>query len=112
VFDENDSIKDKNLYCLISPVSFSCGNYVPALLKASDKVTLIGKKSSGGGCIVNNGVLADGTLFGISDAKQMSIVKNGTYYSVDGGVEPHVELTKIESFYNREALTEYINYLK
>ena len=39
----------------------------------------------------------------------MSTVSNGTYMDMDGGVTPNVELTKIESFYDREALTEYIN---
>lgn len=109
VFDEDDTISDKNLYCLISPVSFSCGNYAPALLKASGRVTIIGKESSGGGCVVRKAVTADGTFFCISDSSQMSVIKNGTYYSVDQGVEPHITLSKIESFYDRDALTEFIN---
>lgn len=29
VFDERDSIASLNRYCLISPVSFSCGNLCP-----------------------------------------------------------------------------------
>lgn len=112
VFDENDTISSKNLYCIISPTSFSCGNLVPALLKASGEVTIVGKMSSGGGCIVKHALTADGTLFCISSTSQLSIVKNGTYYSIDQGVEPDVSLTKIESFYDRVALTEYLNGLK
>lgn len=112
VFDEKDTIADKNLYCIVSPVSFSCGNLVPALLKASGNVTIIGKTSGGGACVVRQSVTADGTLFAISSTLQLSTVKNGTYYSVDKGVEPDVTLTKIESFYNRVELTEYINSLK
>ncbi len=46
-FDEKDTVLDKNLYCLISPVSFSCGNLVPAALKSSQKVTLLGRTSGG-----------------------------------------------------------------
>ena len=42
-FDEKDTVADKNLFCLISPVSFSCGNLVPAALKSSQKVTLVGQ---------------------------------------------------------------------
>ena len=111
-FDEKDTITDKNLYCIVSPVSFSCGNYVPALLKASGRVTILGKTSNGGGCVVRPAILADGTLFSMSSAYQMSIVKNGSYYGVDQGVEPHIYLKNYENFYNRTALTEYINDLK
>lgn len=110
-FNDADNISDKNLYCLVSPVSFSCGNLVPAILKESHNVTIIGKTSSGGGCVVHHGVTADGSLFNISDSKQLSTIKNGTYYSIDHGVEPDIPLTKIENFYNRIALTEYINSL-
>lgn len=112
VFDNKDNITDKNLYCIVSPASFSCGNYAPALLKASGRVTIVGKTSGGGACIVHHGVAADGTLFCISDASQMSIVVNGSYYHLDRGVEPDITLTKYESIYEREALTEYLNGLK
>lgn len=111
-FNEEDSISDKNLYCLVSPVSFSCGNLVPAILKASNKATIIGKPSSGGGCVVHHGSTADGTAFTISDSKQMTTVKNGSYYGIDHGVEPDIPLTKIESFYNRTELVQYINAIK
>ena len=45
-FDEKDSLKDYNLFCIESPVSFSCGNLVPCVLKNSDRVTLLGRPSS------------------------------------------------------------------
>ena len=112
VFDEKDSIADKNLYCIVSPLSFSCGNLVPALLKASGKVTIIGKTSGGGACAVHNSVTADGTMFSISSPLRMSTVKNGSYYSIDTGIDPDLILTKLESFYDRVALTEYINNAK
>ena len=51
-FDDSDTVKDKNLFCLISPVSFSCGNLVPCMFKESGKVTLIGRTSGGGACNV------------------------------------------------------------
>lgn len=111
-FDENDTISDKNLYCLISPVSFSCGNYVPAMLKASGNVTLIGDTSGGGACVVMFGTTADGSIFQISGRQHLAITANGSYYSIDRGVEPHFHLSRIESFYDRESLTEYINGLK
>ena len=111
-FDEDDTISDKNLYCIISPVSFSCGNYAPSLLKASGDVTIVGKKSSGGGCMVNSAFTADATPFSISGVKQLAMVKNGTYYSIDIGVEPDISLTKIERFYDRVELTNYLKNLK
>ena len=51
-YDEKDTVADKRLFCLISPVSFSCGNLVPAALKSSQKVTLLGRTSGGGSCVV------------------------------------------------------------
>ena len=112
IFDSNDTIADKNLYCIVSPVSFSCGNYAPALLKASGKVTIVGKTSGGGACVVCPAVAADGTFFSISSAMQLSSVINGSYYHVDTGVVPDVSLTKYESIYDREGLAEYLNSLK
>lgn len=112
VFDAKDSISDKNLYCIVSPVSFSCGNLVPALLKESGKVTIIGDTSGGGTCVVQFSSAADGSIFTISGSKRFSVVANGAYYTVDRGVEPHVHLGKFESYFNREALTDFINNLK
>ena len=39
-------------------------------------------------------------------------VANGSYQDIDRGVEPHFYLTKLSSFFDREALTAYINSLK
>ena len=112
VFDDKDTIADKNLYCIVSPASFSCGNYAPTLLKASGAVTIVGKTSGGGACVVFPAVSADGTIFCISSARQMSSVVNGSYYHSDTGVEPDVVLTKYESFFDRVGLTDYLNSLK
>ena len=111
-FDENDSIADKNLYCIISPSSFSCANIVPAYLKESGKVVLIGNISSGGTCEVQYVSTADGNVFGISGAYLFSAIRNGAYHTVENGIEPHFYLSKIESYFKRDELTEYINSLK
>lgn len=110
-FDDSDSVSSKNLYCMISPNSFSCGNLVPAVFKNSGRVTLIGQPSGGGACTVNQGSTADGTLFSYSSNMRLSTVFNGAYSDIDGGVTPDIPLTKVESFYDREALTDYINSL-
>ncbi len=52
---------------------------------------------------------ASGTLFQISGTGQIALVKNGTFYNVDEGVEPDIPLTKLESFYDRPALVELIH---
>ena len=111
-FDEKDTVADKNLYCLISPVSFSCGNLVPAALKSSQKVTLLGKTSGGGSCVVLPLTTAYGTFFRISGPSRLAFTKNGSFYDIDQGAEPDFTLTFPETFYDREALTDYINSLR
>ncbi len=108
-FDENDTVADKHLYCLISPVSFSCGNLVPAGLKSSQKVTLIGRTSGGGSCSVQPMTTAYGTVFQISSAMRMSFLKNGSFYDIDQGIEPDYYIDNIDNYYNRAALTAFIN---
>ena len=98
-----------NLYCIISPLSFSCGNLVPAFFKESHRVTLIGQRSGGGSCVVLPCSSASGALFQISGTKQIALVRNGSFYNVDQGVEPDIPLTRIESFYDREGLVEMIH---
>ena len=108
-YDEKDTVADKNLYCLISPVSFSCGNLVPAALKASQKVTLIGRTTGGGSCVVQPMSTAYGTLFQISAALRMSFLKNGSFYDIDQGVDPDYYIDNIANLYNRKAMTDFIN---
>lgn len=110
-FDDSDTVKDKNLFCLVSPVSFSCGNLVPCIFKESDRVTLIGRPSGGGACPVLNASTAWGTSFQISSNLRLSFLKNGSFYDVDRGAEPDFALTRFDQFYDRAALTDYINSL-
>ena len=109
VFDERDTVADKELYCLVSPVSFSCGNLVPAALKSSQKVTLIGRTTGGGSCVVQPMTTAYGTVFQISAALRMSFLKNGSFYDIDQGVEPDYYINDIANYYDRAALTDFIN---
>lgn len=111
VVDENDILTDKNVFCLTSPVTFSCANLAAAVFKNSDKVTLIGEASSGGACAVMVSSAADGTLFQVSSNYCLAIERNGAYYHIDKGVEPDIKLASVNNFYNREKLTEYINSL-
>lgn len=111
VFDEKDSIAHLNRYCIISPVSFSCGNLVPSVFKDSGEVTLLGRRSGGGACAVQPLSMADGTLWRISGRQRLSTMSNGSLYDVDQGVEPDIVIDKLEHFYDREAMTEFLNNL-
>ena len=110
-FTEEDSLCGLNLYCLISPCAFSCGNMVPCMLKDSGSVTLIGQPSSGGACALQPMTTASGSYFHTSGYKRLCTVQNGLYYHIDRGVSPDFPLSKVESFYDRAALTDYINSL-
>lgn len=108
VFDERDTVTDKNLFCLISPNSFSCGNLLPAAFKADQSVTLVGRTSGGGSCVVQQLTTAGGAAFQVSGMQRLSIMKNGSFYDIDAGMDPDVYLRRIDTFYDREALTELL----
>ena len=113
-YDPGDSVSggQYRLFCLTSPVSFSCGNLVPAIFEQAGNVTLIGQRTGGGSNAVLPATSASGTLFQFSGNLQISTVRNGAFYNVDTGVEPHVRLNYPESFYDREGLVEMIHNLK
>ena len=108
-FDEDDTISDLNLYCLTSPVSFSCGNLVPWAFKADGRVTLLGRVTGGGSCSVLYATTPWGTSYQLSGPQQISFLKNGAYYDVDRGVEPDYFIRDYHKFYDRKALTQIIN---
>lgn len=74
-------------------------------------VTLLGRTSGGGACVVQHLSTADGTLFSVSGNRRISTNVNGSFYDVDTGVDPDFAITTPEKFYDRKALTEYINSL-
>ena len=108
-FDEKDSLMGYRLFCLTSPASFSCGNLVPSVLQSSNRVKTVGMTSGGGACIVMPLSTADGTRIQISGYRRLSYMKNGSVYDIDQGVEPDYAISSIDSFYDREALTEYLS---
>lgn len=110
-YDEKDSLSHLRLFCLTSPVSFSCGNLVPWAFKEDGRVTLLGRVSGGGSCVVQPMTTAWGTSFQISGSKRLSFLKNGAYYDVDQGVEPDFIIMSYENFYDRQALADYISRL-
>ena len=113
VYDGQDNVASGyKLYCLTSFSSFSCGNLVPAALRSAGSVTLVGQPTGGGSCEVLPCTTAAGTIFRISGNKQVSIIRNGSFYNTDAGIEPDFRLDKPESYYDRPALTEYLHNLK
>lgn len=102
---------DKNVYCLISPNSFSCGNLVPAAFKMSQRIPVVGQ-TSGGSCVVLPCTSASGAIFQISGTKQLSLIRNGSFYNIDQGIEPDIYLSRPASFYDREMLADYLRNLK
>ena len=97
-----------NVYCFISPSSFSCGNLLPSILKSDGRVTLIGQQSGGGGCAVYTTAAADGTVFNISSSYEFCMVKNGSYYSVDEGIEPDIYIRDLSKLFDRSWVDEYL----
>lgn len=110
-YDEKDTLSHLHLFCLTSPISFSCGNLVPWAFKEDGRVTLMGRATGGGSCVVFPMTTAWGTSFQISGNRRLSFVKNGAYYDVDQGVEPDIIIESYEHFYDRQKLTDYINNL-
>ena len=108
-FDEEDSLRGYRLFCLTSPCSFSCGNLVPSVLQNSKRVKTVGMESGGGACIVMPITTADGTRLQLSGFRRLGYMKNGSVYDIDQGVEPDYAISTVERFYDRKALTEYIN---
>ncbi|MCQ2453385.1 MAG: S41 family peptidase [Clostridia bacterium] len=110
--DDELGVDDLDVYCLVNGSSFSCGNLLPTLFKQDGRVTLLGQTSGGGACVVRSTSAADGTLFDISDVHRLCIVKNGTFYSIDRGVDEDIPLRKPASYYDRAALAEYLDTIR
>ena len=110
-FDEKDTVADKRIFCLTSPCSFSNANMVACMLKDTHRVTMMGRTSAGGSCEVQNASSAWGSSFTISSPKRSSFLKNGSFYDIDRGADPDYQISTPEKYYDRQALTDYINSL-
>ena len=107
--NKKDTVKERTLFCLISPLSFSCGNTVPALLKASNSVTIIGSTSAGGAAFVHFTNAADGAIFRCSSKYVTGTAKNGSNYSIDSGVEPDFYINDPANFYEKSKIQTLVN---
>ena len=55
--------------------------------------------------LVHSCTTADGTMVFMSDKYVTSVVKNGSSYDTDKGVDPHYYINKPEKFYDIEGLS-------
>ena len=109
-----DTVRDRRLFCLVSDITFSCGNLLASTLSESGKATLIGSKTGGGACAVYLTSTASGAVFKTSSLWRFSAEKNGAFNDIDDGVLPDYKLTELRSFYNRSeknGLTAFIRKL-
>ena len=111
-FDEKDkAVKyDLNFAVLTSDIAFSCGNLFPSLMKDMG-YPIIGEKSGGGACAVQNFITGEGLQYQLSSSRAR--LTNNKWQNIDGGVEPtHVIDTKSQGytgFYDVAAISKIIN---
>ena len=82
---------------------------MPCVFKNSNQVTIIGRTSGGGSCVVLPMSSACGTGFQISGFTRLAFIKNGSFYDIDQGVDPDYYVDRIANLYNRAAMTDFIN---
>jgi hypothetical protein len=92
VFDDRDNVPhypQLNIAIMTSHYSFSCGNLLPSLMKDYGYL-IIGEKSGGGSCSIQNMCTAEGLCYILSSARARLFNKAGE--NIDVGVEPHIVL--------------------
>lgn len=113
-FDEADQKgSDLNIAVLISRYSFSCGNYLPVLIKEQG-VLLMGDRSGGGTCFVQENSTADGWRYAISISETMA---DAGWNPIDDGIAADISLftTKNDGtrdysgFYDLQAISKYMH---
>ena len=93
-------------------MSFSCGNAFPGFAKASKCATIIGRKSGGGGLVVDQALTVSGfayrsssTLSFATKDEQGNVIENDAGIPVDYGIP-------FATFYNRTALNAELDKIK
>lgn len=92
VFDDKDNAPrhpELNIAIMTSHYAFSCGNLLPSLMKDYGYL-IIGEKSGGGSCSIQNMCTAEGFCYILSSARMRLVNKAGE--NIDVGVEPHIAL--------------------
>ena len=111
VFDEKDKeVKyDLNIAVMVSDVSFSCGNFLPSLLKDAG-FPIIGERSGGGACSVQPFITPEGMQFRLSSARAR--LTNDQWVNIDSGIEPNyiidISSGDYDPLYDVAAISEMI----
>ena len=105
-FDEKDAeVKyHLNFALLVSPVSFSCGNILPALLKDYG-IPLLGQRSGGGSCAVLYNPSADG--FGYRYSTHRTRLADTKGENIDAGIVPTYELDN-DDYFNIQKVAQLV----
>ena len=113
VFDEKDDTNPKfdcsgmNIGVLSSKISFSCANQFPTLMKDYG-FPIMGERSSGGACCVQDMQTADGQNYRISTYRDRSTDKN--FVNNDAGIVPTEGYAfDYANFYNLDFLSNKMN---
>jgi hypothetical protein len=92
VFDDKDNAPrypQLNIAILTSHYAFSCGNLLPSLMKDYGYL-IIGEKSGGGSCSIQQMCTAEGFCYILSSARARLVNKAGE--NIDNGIEPQIAL--------------------
>ena len=92
VFDNKDKAPrhpELNIAILASHYSYSCGNLLPSLMKDYGYL-IIGEKSGGGSCSIQNMCTPEGLCYQLSSSRMRLVNQAGE--NIDKGVEPHIAL--------------------
>ena len=112
VFDEKDKeVKyDLNIAVMVSDLSFSCGNFLPSLLKDAG-FPIIGERSGGGACSVQPFITPEGMQFQLSSARAR--LTNDKWVNIDSGIEPNYPIDissgDYDPLYDVAAISKFIH---
>ena len=99
-----------NFYILNSKSSFSCGNFLPTIMKSRNLGKLVGQPSGGGVCVVGGFATACGTFLRNSQNRQMGYYdeEQEEFVCFENGIEPDIKFTE-DNFYDLEKLYNAIH---
>lgn len=106
-FDDRDGDVryDFNFGALISPVSFSCGNLLPSLMR-DQGMAVLGERSGGGTCAVEEHATPEGFVYQFSSGLGRLVDANGQ--TIDEGIAPDIPLDA-DDFYDLDVLSDAMN---
>ena len=105
VYDADDVFGDDfRVSILVGDASFSCGNALPFFAKKQGLATIIGQRSGGGECAVEEATLPSGHTFLYSSSTHFGWC-NGDFEGDEDGVAPDIELS-YDQFYDLDAIQQ------